>query len=99
MVKLVRDRIPEIIEASGKTPITHIASDEEYWKELKIKFLEEVNEYLKDDNEEELADVLEVMDAICEFKKIDKEELERARLDKKEKRGGFDKRIIWDGNR
>ncbi len=99
MVKLVRDKIPEIIRNSGETPITHIASDEEYWKELKVKFLEEVNEYLKDDNEEELADILEVMDAICKFKGIDKGELEKLRLNKKEKRGGFDKRIIWDGNR
>jgi len=98
MAKLVRDKIPGIIKSKGQIPIVHIASNEEYWKELKIKFLEEVNEYLKDDNKEELADVLEVIDAICSFKKIDKKELERIRLDKREKRGGFNKRIVWEGN-
>jgi len=45
--KLVRDKIPQIIEKSGKTPITHNASDKEYWKKLKEKLREEVDEFME----------------------------------------------------
>ena len=57
--KLVRDRIPEIIEASGNTCITEILSDEEYLKMIDAKFDEELAEYHKDQNIEELADMLQ----------------------------------------
>ena len=57
--KLVRDRIPEIIESSGKICVTEILSDEEYLRMLDEKFNEELAEYHKDQNIEELADLLE----------------------------------------
>ena len=91
--KLVRDKIPEIIKANGEIPITHIADEKEYWEKLKEKLSEEVDEFLEESNEEELADVLEVVDAICEFKKIDKENLKK---EKSERRGGFKDKIILD---
>jgi len=101
MAKLVRDRIPEIIEKSGRKPVTHVADDNEYWDKLKLKLQEEVDEVLEDgtDDEvkEELADVLEVINAICKFKKVDKEELELLRVKKVEERGGFEDKIILDG--
>lgn len=43
--KLVRDKIPEIIEADGKTCKTKILSDEEYIAALETKLNEEVAEY------------------------------------------------------
>lgn len=94
--KLVRDRIPEIIKNSGSTPITHIADDEEYWEKLKEKFKEEVNEFLKSPTKEELADVLEIIYAICDFKNISRQELEIIRKKKAKKRGSFRKKIILD---
>ena len=94
--KLVRDKIPEIIKQNNETQLTHIANDKEYWEKLKEKLLEETNEFLKESTEEELADILEVINSICEFKKIDKQKLEEIRKNKKEKRGGFDKKIILD---
>ena len=94
--KLVRDKIPEIIKNKGATPITHIANDEEYWQKLKEKLQEEVNEFIEDSNEEELADILEVIHAICDFKNFDKEKLELLRKKKAEERGGFRERIILD---
>jgi len=94
--KLVRDKIPEIIKANGEIPITHIADEKEYWEKLKEKLSEEVDEFLEESNEEELADVLEVVDAICEFKKIDKENLENLKKEKSERRGGFKDKIILD---
>lgn len=94
--KLVRDKIPEIIKNKGKIPVTHLAGDEEYWNKLKEKLSEEVNEFLEESNEEELADVLEVIYAICEHKNFNEEEIEKMRLKKKEGRGGFSKKIILD---
>ena len=97
--KLVRDRIPEIIRQKGKVPITHIADDKEYWQKLKEKLQEEVDEFIKDNNEEELADILGVVYAICDFKKIDKEKLEILREKKAEERGRFKDKIILDETR
>ncbi len=94
--KLVRDKIPEIIKKKGETPLTHIASNEEYWKKLKEKLSEEVDEFLNEDNKEELVDVLEVIDAICYFKGLSKEELNVIKKEKQKKRGGFKDRIILD---
>ena len=94
--KLVRDKIPEIIKKNNKTPITHIANNEKYWKKLKEKLMEETNEFLEESTEEELADILEVINSICDFKKINKQKLEEIRKIKKEKKGGFDNKIILD---
>jgi len=94
--KLIRDKIPEIIKQKGKIPIIHSADEDEYWKKLKEKLLEEVNEYLENPIKEELADILEVIETICEFKKIDKKELESIKKKKAEERGGFKDKIILD---
>ena len=92
--KLVRDRIPEILKQKGITPVTRIASDEEYWEKLKEKLIEEVNEFKEKETEEELADILEVINAIADFKKIEKEKLETLRKNKAEKRGAFKDKVI-----
>ncbi len=94
--KLVRDKIPEIIKKKGTIPITHISSDAEYYKKLKEKLQEEINEFIKDENNEELADILEVIYAICDYKKINKKELEQLRKKKAKERGGFKNKIILD---
>lgn len=93
MGKLVRDRIPEIIKNAGKKPITEILSQEEYLKELDKKLNEEVAEYQADKSIEEMADVLEVLFAICEARGHSLEELLQVREDKREKRGGFKNKI------
>ena len=62
--KPVRDRIPEVIKASGKQCVTEILSDEDYLKLLDAKLDEELAEYHKDQNIEELADLLEVILAV-----------------------------------
>lgn len=94
--KLVRDKIPEIIICNGDTAVTHVANDLEYSKKLKEKLQEEVDEFLKDENSEELADILEVIYALSDLQNVSKKELERIRLEKFEKRGGFSKKIILD---
>lgn len=94
--KLVRDKIPEYIIKKGGTPITHIAEDAEYWQKLKEKLLEEIEEFRTDESAEEIADVLEVIDAIIDYKKIDRSELEEIKNKKAEERGRFNERIILD---
>lgn len=98
MGKLVRDRIPEIIKNDGKTPVIEILSNENYLKELDKKLNEEVAEYQVDKSIEEMADVLEVLFAICEARGYSLEELMQVRESKREKRGGFKNRIYWSGN-
>ena len=92
--KLVRDKIPEIIEASGKTCKTEILSDEEYLQMLDKKLDEELAEYYQEQNIEELADLLEVLYATAKARGYSIGELERVRVEKQKSRGGFDKKIL-----
>ncbi len=77
--KLVRDKIPEIIEKSGKTVYCRILNNEEYIDELDCKLNEECAEYQADKSIEELADILEVMYAIAQARGYSIEELEQVR--------------------
>lgn len=96
--KLVRDRIPEIIENSGKKFTTKILDDDQYELELKKKLREEMEEYqnTSNDNEalEELADLLELMHALAKVHGASMEEVEKIRQDKASKRGGFEEKIF-----
>lgn len=94
--KLVRDKIPEIIEGDGKTCVTHILSDEEYIVALETKLNEEVAEYQADKNLEEMADILEVLQAICVAKGYSLDELEAMRKKKSDERGGFSDKIFLE---
>ena len=80
--KLVRDRIPEIIEADGKICICETLSDSDYIDLLDQKL------------NEELADLLEVMQAVVKARGWTLEELEQLRADKAARRGGFEKKIL-----
>ena len=92
--KLVRDRIPEIIEASSAKCKTEILSDEKYLEMIDSKLDEELAEYHKDQNIEELADLLEVIRAATIARGYTLEELETVRAKKAEQRGGFEKKIL-----
>ena len=94
--KLVRDKIPEIINADNRKAVTRRLNDNEYIKELHIKLQEEVKEYLEDNNTEELADIVEVIYAILDSKNISIEEFEKIRKAKVEKRGAFKNRIFLE---
>ena len=92
--KLVRDKIPEIIESAGKTCKIDILSDDEYLKMVDAKLDEELAEYHEDQNIEELADLMEVIYAAAEARGYSVEKLEAVRIAKAEKRGAFKKKII-----
>lgn len=92
--KLVRDRIPEIIESSGKSCVIEILSDEEYLHMVDAKLDEELAEYHKDQNIEELADLMEVIYAAAIARGYTLDQLEQVRAEKAAKRGGFAKKIL-----
>ncbi len=94
--KLVRDNIPERIQQKGEKVVTHVASDEEYWNKLIEKLGEEIKEFKKSENIEELADILEVLQAIANYKGFDKKEVRRVMQKKSKEKGKFDRRIILD---
>ncbi|MGM0896432.1 MAG: nucleoside triphosphate pyrophosphohydrolase [Bacillota bacterium] len=96
--KLVRDKIPQVIENSGLQFETRILSEEEYKTEVTKKLTEELREYEETDNPkdavEELADILELIHAAAELNGFSFEEVEEVRVKKAEKRGGFKARIF-----
>ncbi len=92
--KLVRDKIPEIIVQKGGKPVIHVANEEVYWQKLKEKLQEEVDEFMKDENMEEIADITEVLDAIVDYKKFNPVEVQQIKDKKAEERGRFNDRII-----
>ncbi len=94
--KLVRDKIPEIIKASGDKPITRILDEKEYLTELIKKLKEEVAEFEDKPSLEELADIKEVTIALREAMGIHAGELEDVRRKKADKNGRFKNHIFLE---
>ena len=92
--KLVRDRIPEIIEASGKTCVTEVLPQNAYIQALDAKLNEELAEYQQSKSLEELADLLEVMGAVVKARGYTWDDLTCVRKEKRTQRGAFDQRIL-----
>ena len=92
--KLIRDKIPHIIEQSGKQAILEAVSGEEYLKLLNAKLGEELQEYIDSECVEELADLVEVVYAILEHKDVSLEGFEVIRKRKVEERGAFKKKLL-----
>ena len=94
--KLVRDRIPEIIEKDVKRCVYSVLSREDYLSLLDLKLNEELAEYQESKSMEELADLLEVLRAVAAARGSSIEEVEQIRIQKAEKRGGFEKRLLLE---
>lgn len=92
--KLVRDKIPEIINEEGKTCIVEPLNQAEYLIMLEAKLDEELNEYHTEHSIEELADLLEVIYATVKASGYTKEDLESIRLKKAKSRGTFEKKLL-----
>lgn len=98
--KLVRDKIPKIIEDNGEKPIIRTLLEKEYIEELEKKLLEECNEVINSngsDRLEELADVLEVLMALAKSENFSIEDVTKIADKKREKRGGFNDKIFLEG--
>lgn len=99
--KLIRDKIPEIMEQKGLKFETIILSDKDYKNELLNKLIEEAQEVIaaKTDRSElvkELGDVLEVVDYLIIAFGLDSEEIRAVKTERKESRGGFDKKLFLE---
>ena len=92
--KLIRDKIPEIIASKGAAAEITVLSDEEYPSYLEAKLDEEVGEYHRDKNAEELADILEVVFALADNMGCSQNELMDIYQRKHDSRGGFRDRIF-----
>ncbi|MEV5024985.1 nucleoside triphosphate pyrophosphohydrolase [Paenibacillus sp. LPE1-1-1.1] len=96
--KLVRDKIPHIIESSGKTCVVRVLDEHEFANALKTKMKEELNEFLEaksvDEQISELADMVEVIYGFLENEGISLEDFEKKRQLKKEQRGGFEEKLL-----
>lgn len=95
--KLVRDKIPDILDIKGIPYEKEILNDSEYESEIIKKLFEEVEEFRTDLSVEELADVIEVLEYIKKLPQY--KDLESIRIQKKEERGGFDKKILLSGEK
>lgn len=94
--KLVRDKILEVIEKTGKKAEFHIANEKEFEGFLIKKLSEEVVEFTETPCAEEIADILEVIDSLINVLGYSKEEILKIKEEKKESRGGFEKAIILE---
>jgi len=98
--KLVRDKIPDIINKKGAKPVIRVADDDEYVYALKHKILEEARELKEAKGEnrelEEIIDIMEAVNAYIKHKKVSVKNAERMRKYKLRRHGGFDRRIILE---
>lgn len=97
--KLVRDKIPNIIEEKGETPIIKILDENDYKKELEKKLYEEYKEVIEaigDDRIEELADMLEVIKALASLENKNLNDIIDIAEKKYKKRGAFDEKIFLE---
>jgi predicted house-cleaning noncanonical NTP pyrophosphatase (MazG superfamily) len=94
--KLVRDRIPDIIRQDGGDPRVRVVSGTELDKLIRLKIVEEAQELLTSGEDEEIADILEVLEALLVHRSIDHAAIDDARLKKREERGGFEKGFVLE---
>lgn len=94
--KLIRDKNIDIIASKGHRAVYRILDDKDYDIELDKKLVEEVNEYIADHSIEEMADILEVINAILEYRGINMEDVEKSRIEKRNSKGDFSKKIFLE---
>lgn len=96
--KLIRDRIPEIIEGAGEKPYIKILNKKEYFENAKKKILEEAEELGKAKNRKkiinEIVDIQELLDVLMSEMGLTKTEIKKRQEIKNKKRGGFKKRLF-----
>lgn len=95
--KLVRDKIPNIIEEKGETLVIRILDEENYKKELEKKLYEEYKEVIESIDDcriEELADMLEVILSLANLENKNLNDIIEIADKKRKERGGLLKKFI-----
>lgn len=92
----MRDKIPDIIRENNKEPYTHVASENEFKLLVLSKLTEELEEFKANPNEEELADLLEVIEGMATAFHLDINKILELKAKKKQRRGGFKDRIVLE---
>lgn len=92
--KIIRDKIPDIIEKSGKKAIVEKVRGNQLLKLLNKKLYEELDEYNESGEIEELADLVEVVQAILEHKEITMDEFNEIKEKKNMEKGGFKEGLL-----
>lgn len=95
-MKLVRDKIPQIILEDGRTPIYHIADVAEHKRELFNKVIEELEEFRADPSLIEAADLVEATFSLIEIHNLKIASVAKAGLEKAHVAGGFGRGVILD---
>ncbi len=95
-MKLVRDKILDIIKQDGKECKYHVAKHEEYKSRLYEKLHEEIDEFINNPCYEEAADIYEVFSSICALHDMTMFQVEVAAVDKRNERGSFRDRIVLE---
>ena len=100
--KLVRDKIPQIIKKNEDIDVDLkcVKGTSEHLTYLQQKVVEESSELknakTKENLVEEIVDVLEIIDTICEIEDISKENIKQVQTEKKQQRGGFEGGIVMN---
>lgn len=94
--KLIRDNIPEIIKENGQTAYISVLGNEQYIEELKKKLCEETQEFLDSEDIEELADIIEVVEALATSKGSSIKQVLKIKEQKAIKNGKFEKRLFLE---
>jgi len=96
-IKLVRDKIPEILEREGKKyRVVRYLSGPDLVNALIEKLYEEIEEFKKTKSLEELADILEVVDGLAHALGSNFQEVLKLKHRKQEERGGFYRGIVLE---
>lgn len=96
--KLIRDKVIDSISSQGRTPNIKILDNKSFETEICSKLVDEAKEVVGSIEDrghlsEEIADVLEVIDAIIKTKNLNLDEIQKIKVDKRNQWGGFDKQI------
>lgn len=94
--KLVRDRIPEILDAEGKEYSIVKCNEDDILAYAKKKLLEEAMEFVENPCAEEAADIIEILKFMCSRIGVYEIQVEAAAISKYARKGGFQENYILE---